>query len=118
MESKIGDVELRFAQLIWANEPVPSGELVHLAAQALTWKKPTTYTVLRKLCEKGLFENKDGLVRAKISQEDFMAVRSEVFVEESFGGSLPRFLAAFSKGKKLSEKEIAEIRAIIDQQEG
>ncbi|WP_409968418.1 BlaI/MecI/CopY family transcriptional regulator [Bengtsoniella intestinalis] len=118
MEYKIGDVELRFAQLIWANQPIPSGELVGLAAEALTWKKPTTYTVLRKLCEKGLFENKDGLVTAKISQEDFMAVRSETFVEESFGGSLPRFLAAFSRGKKLSDAEIAEIKAIIDGQEG
>ncbi len=115
MAVEFGEVQMKFAELIWDKEPVGSGELVKLSADKFGWKKSTTYTVLKKLCEKGLFQNIDGLVTSKISKEDFYTQKSEEFVEEAFGGSLPAFLAAFTSHQKLSEKEIAEIRKIIDE---
>lgn len=111
---RLGAVEQRFAELIWANAPIGSGELVKLCQQALNWKKPTTYTVLRKLCERGLFQNTDGCVTPLISKEEYMSLQSEKFVEDTFDGSLPAFLAAFTARKPLSEKEIAQILAMID----
>lgn len=113
-ELKLGLVESRFAEIIWANEPLPSRELVKLCQQELNWKKPTTYTVLRKLCERGIFQNVDGVVSSVISREEFYAMQSERFVADTFGGSLPAFLAAFSKRKNLTKEEIAEIRRMID----
>lgn len=113
-EYKLGVIESRFADIIWANEPLPSRELVLLCQKELNWKKPTTYTVLRKLCERRIFQNSDGLVSSLISREDFYAVQTERFVEETFDGSLPAFLAAFTKRKNLSAREVAEIRALID----
>ena len=110
----LGVVESRFADIIWANEPLPSGELVKLCEKELNWKKPTTYTVLRKLCEKGIFQNKDGVVSAVISKEDFHAEQSEKFVEETFDGSLPAFISAFTKRKKISAEEAQQIRRMID----
>ena len=117
-EMKLGAVESRFAEIIWRNEPLHSRELVQLCQQELNWKKPTTYTVLRKLCERGIFRNTDGIVTAVISREEFFAMQSEQFVEETFQGSLPAFLAAFSKRKALSREEIAQIRKMIDSYEG
>jgi len=114
-EWKLGVVESRFADLIWGNEPLHSRELVKLCEAELNWKKPTTYTVLRKLCERGLFQNVDGLVSARISRQEFYALQSEKFVEETFEGSLPAFLAAFTTRKALSAEEIAQIRAMIDE---
>ena len=111
---KLGAVESRFADIIWANEPLPSRELVALCQKELNWKKPTTYTVLRKLCERGIFQNADGLVSSLISREDFYAAQTERFVEETFEGSLPAFFAAFTKRKNLSAQEVAQIRALID----
>lgn len=111
---ELGDVQARFADIVWENEPIRSGELVKLCEQQLKWKKPTTYTVLRKLCEKGLFKNVDGTVEAVISREDYYASKSERFVEETFKGSLPAFLAAFGSRKKLTKKEIDEIQNMID----
>lgn len=111
---KLGSVELHFADLIWENAPISSGELVKLCAEQLEWKKSTTYTVLKKLCDQGLFENQDGMVHVLISRQDYTALQSEKFVEETFQGSLPAFLAAFTTRKSLSEKEIAEIRRMID----
>lgn len=111
---KLGAVESRFAGLIWDNEPLPSRELVKLCEQELHWKKPTTYTVLRKLCERGIFRNENGRVSSVISREEFYAMRSEQFVEETFEGSLPAFLAAFTTRKALSAEEIAQIRSLID----
>ncbi len=111
---KLGSVELHFADLIWAHAPISSGELVKLCADKLEWKKSTTYTVLKKLCEQGLFENKDGVVSVLVSRQDYAAAQSEKFVEENFEGSLPAFLAAFTARKSLSETEIAEIRRLID----
>lgn len=112
---KLGMVEQHFADLIWENAPISSGELVRLCAEKLDWKKSTTYTVLKKLCEQGLFENKDGVVSVLVSRQDYAAVQSEKFVEENFEGSLPAFLAAFTARKSLSETEIAEIRRMIEQ---
>ena len=113
-EPSLGAAELRFAELIWANAPVSSGALVGLANEALGWKKSTTYTVLRRLCEKGLFENDGGTVRALVSREDYLARESRSFVEQSFGGSLPAFLAAFTTRKKLNKSEVDEIKKMID----
>ena len=114
-ELRMGAIEPRFADMIWENEPVPSPELVKLAERELNWKKSTTYTVLKRLCERGIFQNQGGVVTSLISRADFYAVRSEKFVEETFSGSLPAFLAAFTTRKKLSEEEIAELQALIDQ---
>ena len=114
-ELRMGAMESRFADMIWENEPVPSPELVKLAERELNWKKSTTYTVLKRLCERGIFQNQGGIVTSLISRQDFYAVQSEKFVEETFSGSLPAFLAAFTTRKKLSEEEIAELQALIDQ---
>lgn len=114
MAVELGEVQMQFAKLIWEKEPVGSGELVKLCTDEFGWKKSTTYTVLKKLCEKGLFQNEDGVVSSKISQEEFYTRKSEEFVEETFGGSLPAFLAAFTSRQKLSKKELDEIREIID----
>ena len=113
-ESKLGAVESRFADLIWANEPLKSGELVALCDQELNWKKSTTYTVLKKLCQRGIFVNENGLVRSAVSRADFYAMQSERFVEDTFAGSLPAFLAAFTRRKSLSPDEIAQIRQMIE----
>lgn len=113
-EMKLGVVESRFADIIWANEPLPSRELVALCQAELNWKKPTTYTVLRKLCERGIFQNVEGMVSSVISREEFYAVQSEKFVDEAFDGSLPAFLAAFTRRKNLTAQEVAEIRRMID----
>ena len=111
---RLGLVESKFAGLIWANEPLHSRELVKLCESELNWKKPTTYTVLRKLCERGLFRNENGMVSSVISKEEFYAMQSEKFVEDTFEGSLPAFLAAFTTRTALSPAEIAEIRRLID----
>ncbi len=111
---ELGEVQLRFAELVWHYAPLPSGELVKICQRELNWKKPTTYTVLRKLCEKGLFKNEDGLVSVVMTQEEFYAARSEQFVEESFDGSLPAFITAFTSRKKLSAAEVEEIQKMID----
>ena len=114
-ELRMGAIESHFADMIWENEPVPSPELVKLAERELNWKKSTTYTVLKRLCERGIFQNRGGVVTSLISRQDFYAVQSEKFVEETFSGSLPAFLAAFTTRKKLSEEEITELQALIDQ---
>lgn len=111
---KLGVVESRFADIIWRCEPLPSRELVALCQQELNWKKPTTYTVLRKLCERGIFQNSDGMVSSLISREDFYGRQSEKFIQDTFDGSLPAFFAAFTKRKNLTVQEIAELRRMID----
>lgn len=113
-EMKLGVVESRFADLIWSHEPLLSRDLVKLCERELNWKKPTTYTVLRKLCERGIFRNEGGMVTSVISRQEFYAMQSERFVEETFEGSLPAFLAAFATRKPLSAQEIAQIREMID----
>lgn len=114
---QFGKMEIKFAELIWEYAPISSGELVSLCKEKLEWKKSTTYTMLRRLCEKGLFENRDTIVYVRISEDEFRALQSQQFVEETFGGSLPDFLAAFVSKQKLSEKEICELQELIDNME-
>ena len=115
MDNKtLGAVESRFADIIWQNEPLTSGRLVALCKRELEWKKSTTYTVLKKLCERGIFKNENGNVSSLISREEFYAIQSERFVDETFKGSLPAFIAAFSKRKRLTQEEIAEIKRMIE----
>lgn len=111
---ELGEVQREFAELIWAREPIGSGELVKLCSEKFEWKKSTTYTVLRKLCEKGIMKNKDGVVSSVVSREAFYAAKTGQFVDETFKGSLPAFIAAFASGKKLSRKEVDEIQQMID----
>ncbi|MCI9141312.1 MAG: BlaI/MecI/CopY family transcriptional regulator [Lachnospiraceae bacterium] len=113
-DRKLGVVEAKFADIIWRQEPLSSGELVKICAEELSWKKSTTYTVLKKLCDKGIFQNQEGRITSLISRQDFYAAQSARFVEDTFEGSLPAFLAAFTSRKSLSQEEIAEIRNMID----
>ena len=115
---RLGVVETRFAELVWENEPVGSGELVKLCAKELEWKKSTTYTVLKKLCDKGLFQNVNGVVTSVVSQKEFQSRQSKRFVEDTFSGSLPAFIAAFAENGGLSDRDISEIRKMIDTYEG
>ena len=115
MEIQLGVVESRFADIIWKNEPVTSSALVKLAGQELQWKRTTVHTVLRRLCDKGLFRNENGTVTSLISREQFYALQSQKFVDDTFSGSLPAFLAAFSMGRKLTDAERELIQQIIDQ---
>ena len=114
-ELRMGAIESRFADMIWENEPIPSPELVKLPERELSWKNSTTSTLLKRLCERGIFRNQGGIVTSLISRRDFYAVQSEKFVEETFSGSLPAFLAAFTTRKKLSQEEIDELQALIDE---
>ena len=111
---KIGSAEARFADMLWEHEPVASGELAKLGASEFGWKKTTSFTVLKRLCDRGIFQNKNGTVTSLISREEFYARHSEQYVEEAFGGSLPAFLAAFGTRNKLSDKEIDELEKIIE----
>ena len=115
MEIQLGVVESRFADIIWKNEPVTSSALVKLAGQELQWKRTTVHTVLRRLCDKGLFQNENGMVTSLVSREQFYALQSQKFVDDTFSGSLPAFLAAFSMGRKLTDAERELIQQIIDQ---
>ena len=111
---RLGVVETRFAELIWAHEPLSSGELVKLCARELEWKKSSTYTVLKKLCDRGLFQNQDGIVTSIVSRQEFQSRQSRRFVEDTFSGSLPAFIAAFADGGNLTDRDISEIRKMID----
>lgn len=108
------EAENQLAELIWANEPVASGELVKLAAQELDWKKSTTYTVLRKICENGIFANQESVVTSLMSREEYTRLKGERYLEENYNGSLPGFVAAFLKRQKLSKKEIEELAELIE----
>lgn len=117
-EYGLGEVEMRFASLIWENEPIASGELAKISERELGWKKSTTYTILKRLCAKGIFQNIKGTVTSLISYKEFQAKQSEKFVEEKFEGSLPSFVAAFCSRKKLSREEIEELKKIIEEECG
>lgn len=114
MDFELGAVQARFADLVWAHEPISSGDLVKICERELNWKKPTTYTVLRKLSEKGLLQNENGVVTTLISREDFYSAKSEQIIDESYKGSLPSFIAAFTSKKKLTSQEVDEIQRMID----
>ncbi len=111
----LGNIESRFADIVWENAPLTTGELIKLCEKKLDWKRTTTYTVLKKLSERGIFENQSGTVVVLIGREEFYARQSERYIENSFHGSLPGFLAAFTSRRKLSEKEIEELQQIINE---
>ena len=112
---KLGEMEQRFADLIWEHEPVSSRALTELCTEAFDWKRTTTYTMLRRLCDRGLFQNQNGTVSALLSKSDFQAGQGEQFLKDTFHGSLPQFFAAFTRRNQLSEKEINEIQRLIDE---
>lgn len=116
-ELKPGSGEAVFADIIWKNEPLTSSELSRLSEEKLGWQKTTSFTVLKRLCNKGIFRNTNGTVTSLISREEYFSSQSEQFVQQAFNGSLPAFLAAFTSRKKLSAEEIAEIRRMIDEYE-
>lgn len=117
-EIKLGLVESRFAEIVWENEPLTTKDLVSFCEKQLNWKRTTTYTVLKKLCERGIFKTENSVVTSTISKDEFYAIQSEQFVDETFKGSLPAFVAAFTKRKNLTEKEIVEIKQMIDSFKG
>ena len=116
-EIQLGVIEARYADMIWEREPVTSSELVKLTAEAYHWKRTTAHNVLRRLCDKGLFQNANGTVTARVSRQQFYARQSKQFAEDTFDGSLPAFIAAFTKNSRLTAVEAAEIRRMIDEAE-
>ena len=111
---ELGAIQERFADFVWAHEPIASGDLAKICEKELNWKRPTTYTVLRKLCEKGLLQNKDGVVVSLVSHEEFYSAKSEQIIEDSYQGSLPAFVASFISRKNISAEEANEIQKMID----
>ena len=117
MKSKsmqMGDLERRFADIIWENEPISSSELSKISEELLGWKKTTSFTVLHRLQEKGIFKNVRGTVTSLMSKDEFKAIHSEQFVTDQFEGSLPAFIAAFSSRQSLTEEDVRELKKIID----
>lgn len=108
------EAESLLAELIWEKEPVRSGELVKMAAQRFGWKKSTTYTVLRKICENDIFQNQAAVFTAKISKEEYTGRKGEQYLQENHNGSLPNFVAAFLKRKKVSRDDIEELVTLIE----
>lgn len=117
-EYRLAEGEAKFAELIWENEPIASPELVKLCEKEFEWKKSTTYTVLKKLCDRGIFQNENAQVTSLISKEEFYSYKSREFVEQTFGGSIPKFLTAFMGGKRLTAKQAEEIKELIDSFKG
>lgn len=116
-EIQMGTVESRFADIIWEHEPITAAELARHGDKVLNWKKTTCYTVLKRLCNKGIFKNDKGTVTSVLSREEFYSLQSEKFVAETFGGSLPAFLAAFTSRKALSDDEVSALRKMIEEYE-
>lgn len=113
----LGAVESRFADIIWDNEPISSTELAKQSEALLQWKKSTSFTVLKRLCDKGIFQNQKGTVTSLISRDEFRSLQSEEFVEETFNGSLPAFLAAFTTRKNLTPKDLELLRRMVEEYE-
>ena len=113
-EVRLGAVEARFADIVWERAPLSTAELIMLCEAEFKWKRTTTYTVLKRLSERGIFKNDNGTVTVLITKEDFYSMQSERVIKESFGGSLPAFIAAFTSRQELSDEEVAEIQAMID----
>ncbi|MCM1054094.1 MAG: BlaI/MecI/CopY family transcriptional regulator [Bacteroides sp.] len=112
--TRLGTIESKFADIIWQNEPISTADLVKLCEKEFGWKRTTAYTVLKRLSERGIFKNEKGTVTSLISKDDFYSIKTESFVNEAFGGSLPAFLAAFTSRKKLNEKDIKAIKQLIN----
>lgn len=113
-EYKLAETESKFADIIWEHEPITSPELVKICEEQFDWKKSTTYTMLKKLCNKGIFQNEKTVVTSLISKEEFISIQSRNFVQNSFGGSLPKFITAFMGNKKLTKKQVEDIKQLID----
>ena len=111
---KIFESEYRFCRILWENEPIGSGALVQLCREKLGWKPTTTYTVIKRLSERGVVKNENAVVTSLVSREEVQTAEIDELVETRFDGSLPAFLAAFARGRKLSEKEIDEVQSMID----
>ncbi len=111
---KLGEMEARFAELIWQNAPIRSGELTKLCERQFDWKRTTTYTMLKRLCERGMFANEGGVVQVRMTKEEFLAGQGSSFIEEHFDGSLPLFLAAFSRKNRLSREDVDKLQQLID----
>jgi predicted transcriptional regulator len=109
--------EEKLAQIIWSAAPLTSPELVSLAERGLDWKKSTTYTILKKLCDKGVFKNENANITVLLSREELAVKQSRRYIEDAFGGSLPRFIASFFCGEKLSREQAAELKQLIEQHE-
>ncbi len=114
---RLGEMEEKFADLIWEHAPIRSGELAKLCENAFSWKRTTTYTMLKRLCDRGLFVNENGMVTACMSREDFQGVKGEQFIRENFQDSLPLFVAAFARKRRLREEEIRMLKKLIDEYE-
>ncbi|MFI3254821.1 MAG: BlaI/MecI/CopY family transcriptional regulator [Eubacteriales bacterium] len=112
----LGEIEQKFANLVWENEPITSMDLVKLCEEALNWKKSTTFSILRKFCQRGIFKNEKSLVSSLISKEELKLLQSKQFLENTYDGSLPQFIAAFVSKSDLSSEELAEIQKIIQNQ--
>ena len=117
MTPKIFESEYRFCRILWEHEPINSTELVKLCKEHLGWSKATTYTVIRRLAERGVLKNEDATVTSLVSREEAESAEIEALVQSRFDGSLPAFIAAFSRKKHLTEEQAAEIRAMIDNRE-
>jgi len=115
---RLGEQETKFADLIWDSAPINSTDLVRLAADVMKWKKSTTYTMLRRLCERGIFKNDEATVTVLQSRDEFYAGQSRKYVEDTFGGSLPRFITSFIGGKGLSDKQADELVRLIEEHKG
>lgn len=115
---KLGEMEQKFANLIWAKAPIKTHDLIILCAEEFNWKRTTTYTMLKRLCDRGIFDTDQGCVSVLINKEDYIAEKSEEFLLETFDGSVPKFLAAFTKSKKLTKKDLNEIQSLIDKYNG
>ena len=114
MDGRLGTVESRFADIVWTNAPLTTGELIKLCERELHWKRTTTYTVLKKLCERGLFQLENSVVSVLMPREDYYAKCSKQFVDDVFQGSLPAFITAFTSKQRLSQEEVRQIREMID----
>ncbi|ABR49999.1 transcriptional repressor, CopY family [Alkaliphilus metalliredigens QYMF] len=112
---KLFDAEYRFTCIVWDNEPIQSRKLANICEQQLGWKRTTTYTVLRKLCERGIMQNNNSIVTTLVTKEDVYQYESNSMIERTFGGSLPSFITAFLKDKKLSKEEVNKIKNLIDE---
>ena len=115
---RMGTAEARVADIIWEKEPITSGQLAKIGLAEFNWKKTTSHTVINRLCDRGLFKKENGVVTSLISREEYYARHSEAYVEETFGGSLPAFLAAFGTRKKLSDREVEELQKLIESMRG
>lgn len=111
---KVFESEYRFCLILWENEPIKSSELVKLCKEKLGWKPTTTYTVIKRLSERGVVKNENTVVSSLVTKDEIQSAEIDEMVEKTFEGSVPAFLAAFTKKRRLSEKEIAEIRKMID----